>query len=61
MCTSEMLVYLQHTTWHYITEDKVIHNHRCESLRSFTVCVLAWSLMAVVCSESWDFISERFT
>jgi hypothetical protein len=26
---------LQWSTWHYITEDRTFHNHRCENLKSY--------------------------
>jgi hypothetical protein len=33
-CSSEMSVSFQRTTWRYIPEDRILHNHQCENLRS---------------------------
>jgi hypothetical protein len=36
-CSSETSVDFQRTTWHYsyIPEDRNLHNHRCEDLKSY--------------------------
>jgi hypothetical protein len=34
-CSSETSVVFQQTTWHYIPEDSILHNHRCENLKSY--------------------------
>jgi hypothetical protein len=33
--SSEMSVDFQRTTWRYIPEDRTLHNHRCENLKSY--------------------------
>jgi hypothetical protein len=35
ICSSEMSVDSQRTTWRYIPEDSTLHNHRCEDLKTF--------------------------
>jgi hypothetical protein len=32
---SEMSVDFQRTTWRYIPEDSILHNHSCENLKSY--------------------------
>jgi hypothetical protein len=34
-CSSEMSVDFQQTTWNYIPEDRILHNHCCENLRFY--------------------------
>jgi hypothetical protein len=34
-CSSEASVDFQRTTQRYISEDKTLHNHRCENLKSY--------------------------
>jgi hypothetical protein len=34
-CSSETSVDSQRTTLHYIPEDRTLHNHRCENLKSY--------------------------
>jgi hypothetical protein len=42
-CFSETSVDLQRTIRHYITEDRTLHNHRCENLTSINfVLSLYW-------------------
>jgi hypothetical protein len=36
-CSSETSVYFQRTTRRYITEDRILHKHRCENVQSYTV------------------------
>jgi hypothetical protein len=36
VCSSVTSVAFQQTTWHYIPEDGILHNHRCENLKSYT-------------------------
>jgi hypothetical protein len=36
-CFSETLADFQQNTWRYIPEDRTLHNHWCENLRSYTV------------------------
>jgi hypothetical protein len=31
----ETTLSFQQTTWRYIPEDKTLHNHRCENLKSY--------------------------
>jgi hypothetical protein len=33
-CSSETSVDFQRTTWRYVPEDKNLHYHRCENLKS---------------------------
>jgi hypothetical protein len=35
-CFSEMSVDFQWTTWHYIPEDRTLHNHCCENVKSYS-------------------------
>jgi hypothetical protein len=35
-CTSETSADFQWTALRYIPEDRILHNHRCENLKSFT-------------------------
>jgi hypothetical protein len=35
--SSEMSVEFQQTTWRYIPEDRTLHNHRCENLKSYII------------------------
>jgi hypothetical protein len=35
-CSSETLVDFQWTTWNYISENKTVHSHCCENLKSYT-------------------------
>jgi hypothetical protein len=44
-CSSETSVNFQQTTWGYILEDRTLHNHHCENLKSYTplnVCEGIW-------------------
>jgi hypothetical protein len=36
-CFSEMSVDFQRTTRRYIPEDRILYNHRCENLKSYSV------------------------
>jgi hypothetical protein len=47
-CSSETSVDFQRTTQRYNPEDKTLHNHRCENLKSYAV----WKKFADV-SEEW--------
>jgi hypothetical protein len=38
--SSNLLAYFQWTTWHYIPENITFHNHCCEDLKTYTVCIL---------------------
>jgi hypothetical protein len=40
-CYSETSVDFQRFTRRYIPEDITLHNHRCENLKSYTVCVIS--------------------
>jgi hypothetical protein len=33
----ETSVGFKRTTWRYVTEDRTIHNHRCENLKSYHI------------------------
>jgi hypothetical protein len=35
-CSSEMSVDFQWPAWHYISDDKTLHNHWCENVKSYT-------------------------
>jgi hypothetical protein len=35
ICSFEMSVYFQRATRRYIPEDSILHNHRCENLKSY--------------------------
>jgi hypothetical protein len=37
ICSSETSVDFQRTTQRYVTEDRILHNHRCENLISYYV------------------------
>jgi hypothetical protein len=43
-CSSETSVDFQQTTWHDIPEDRSLHNHRCESFKSYIVFKYCLSL-----------------
>jgi hypothetical protein len=34
-CSSETSVDFQQTEWHYIPEDRTLHNHHCENVKSY--------------------------
>jgi hypothetical protein len=36
-CSSEMSLDFQRTTQRFIPEDKTLHNHRCENLKSYNI------------------------
>jgi hypothetical protein len=36
ICSSETSFDFQRTTRRYISEDSILHNHRCENLKSYT-------------------------
>jgi hypothetical protein len=36
-CSSETSINFQRTTWRYIREDRGVHNHRCDSLKSYHI------------------------
>jgi hypothetical protein len=42
-CSSEM-VNFQQTTQHYTPDDRTLHNHQCENLKSYMVQILAGTL-----------------
>jgi hypothetical protein len=35
ICLSEASVDFQRTEWRYIPEESILHNHRCENLKSY--------------------------
>jgi hypothetical protein len=45
-CASETSVDLQRTTRRYIPEDRILHNHLCEKIKSYInkCCVVNWLL-----------------
>jgi hypothetical protein len=47
-CSFETSVDIHRTTQHYISEDRIVHNPRCENLMSYTVLV-ARAFSPVVC------------
>jgi hypothetical protein len=34
-CSSNMVADVQWTTWRYFPEDRTLHNHQCENLKSY--------------------------
>jgi hypothetical protein len=40
-CSSEESVDIQRTTRRYIPEDKTLHNHRCEDLKSYNIVLVS--------------------
>jgi hypothetical protein len=34
ICSSETSVVVRRVTWRYIPEDRILHKHRCENLKS---------------------------
>jgi hypothetical protein len=40
--SSEMLANVQQVIWHYIPEDRTLHNHCCENLKSYNFYNLFW-------------------
>jgi hypothetical protein len=42
ICSSEMSADFQRNTRRYIQEDKILHNHRCYSLRSYKKWLSSW-------------------
>jgi hypothetical protein len=45
-CTSETEVDFQLATRRYITEDRTLHNHGCENLRSYTVLLYVEAILS---------------
>jgi hypothetical protein len=43
ICFSEMLVDFQQTTQRYIPNDRILHNHHCENLKSYFI----WFVLSV--------------
>jgi hypothetical protein len=39
ICFSERSVYFRRTTRHYIPEDKTLHGHRCENIKSYIIYI----------------------
>jgi hypothetical protein len=44
-CSSEKSIWLQRTTWHYIPQDRSLHNHRCENLKSCNLKFMSHSFI----------------
>jgi hypothetical protein len=48
-CSCETLVGFHQTTWHYVQEDKTLHSHSCEKLKStniyldFLLQIISWT------------------
>jgi hypothetical protein len=51
-CSSETSVDFQRTTQRYTPEDRTLHNHRCENLKSY---------MKRLCSHTFEFVSNKST
>jgi uncharacterized membrane protein len=51
ICSSEKSIDFQRTTRRYIPEDRTLHNHRCENLKSYvllTLYIVYFALMMVI-------------
>jgi hypothetical protein len=53
-CSSETPVDFQRTTWRYIPEDRTLHNHRCENLKSLISQKLIKRMMRFPAKFSMD-------
>jgi hypothetical protein len=54
-CASQTSVDFKRTTWSYILEDRTLHNHRCEHLKSYIdhVCLKTEYLLQYVDLGMW--------
>jgi hypothetical protein len=52
-CYSKTSVDFQQTTWRYIPENRALHNHHCENLKSYTFWILQASLQEI-CRHGLD-------
>jgi hypothetical protein len=48
ICSTEILGDFQQTTWHYIPEDRTLHNHCCENIKS----------CKIITSHEWQNMSD---
>jgi hypothetical protein len=55
-CSSEMCVDYQQTTRRYVQEDRILHNHRCENVKSNEECYLLTYLLTY--SWSWALLEK---
>jgi hypothetical protein len=53
--SSETLVDLKWTTWGYILEDRTLHNHRCENLKSS----ISYYCLARIYSQKFHWSARR--
>jgi hypothetical protein len=68
MSSSETSVDFQRTTWHYTKEDRTIHNHRCENLKSYKSHnnnnnnnLVWWSVGLKMVQKDTTFLLEQIT
>jgi hypothetical protein len=60
-CSSETSVDFQWTAWHYISENRTLHNHHCENLKSdksmclsrVRICRKLWTMWGGFVSRIW--------
>jgi hypothetical protein len=55
ICSSETSVDFQRRTRRYIAEDSIVHNHRCESIKSY----ILWFNSAPCVLYSWNIVVEQ--
>jgi hypothetical protein len=55
ICSSEMSVAFQCTTWRYITEDRTLHNHSCENLKSYNFYSWSRRVKEIFCFVGIDY------
>jgi hypothetical protein len=59
-CSSETSVNFQRITLHYILEDKILHDHRCENIKSYIKTYTLVKLSEYLCrsetmTDSWAY------
>jgi Fe2+ transport system protein B len=57
ICSSEMSVHFQQTTRYYIPDDRTLHNHHCENLKSYLLSVSSY--IAFRMSHIYMFLSLK--
>jgi hypothetical protein len=67
ICASKTLGGFQRTTPRYIPEDRTLHNHRCENLKSYLmergcmlICIFGARNMKSIKVEYWPVLTEIF-
>jgi hypothetical protein len=58
-CSSETVVDFQRTTWCYIPEDRNLHNHRSENLKSYIESYQFYQLLHTVLRSQRSNLSRR--